>query len=113
MTHQVQDMLYDTPGLQSRPAPRRFSGGGSGSWPWPPQLLLTNPAASRKPWNPRESLLKGFNNFVTDFQAGDVQMARPTDFVVGKDLDTTPGKVVLRNRLLEVIHYNDDPGKGF
>jgi hypothetical protein len=60
-----------------------------------------------------ESLLKGFNNFVTDFQAGDVQMARPTDFTVGKDLATTPGKVVFRNRLLEVIHYTPTRDKVF
>jgi polyhydroxyalkanoate synthase len=39
-----------------------------------------------------ESLLKGFNNFVTDFQAGDVQMARPTDFTVGKDLGNHAGQ---------------------
>ena len=107
MTHQVQDMLYDTPGLSNRD--RRRAAFWWRKWlnaVAPTNFLLTNPAAMQKAMETRgESLLKGFNNFVTDFQAGDVQMARPTDFTVGKDLGTTPGKVVYRNQLLEVLHY--------
>jgi polyhydroxyalkanoate synthase len=107
LTHQVQDMLYDTPGLSSRD--RRRAAFWWRKWlnaVAPTNFLLSNPEAMQKAMETRgESLLKGFNNFLTDFQAGDVQMARPTDFVVGRDLATTPGKVVFRNRLLEVIHY--------
>jgi polyhydroxyalkanoate synthase len=115
MTHQVQDMLYDTPGLSNRD--RRRAAFWWRKWlnaMAPTNFLLTNPAAMQKAMETRgESLLKGFNNFVSDFQAGDVQMARPTDFVVGKDLGTTPGKVVFRNRLLEVIHYTPTKEKVF
>ena len=107
VTHQVQDMLYNTPGLSSRD--RRRAAFWWRKWlnaVAPTNFLFTNPTAMQKAMDTRgESLLKGFNNFVTDFQAGDVQMARPTDFVVGRDLATTPGKVVFRNRLLEVVHY--------
>jgi polyhydroxyalkanoate synthase len=107
LTRQVQDMLYDTPGLSNRD--RRRAAFWWRKWlnaMAPTNFLLTNPSAMQKAMETHgESLLKGFNNFVTDFQAGDVQMARPTDFAVGKDLATTPGKVVFRNRLLEVIHY--------
>lgn len=107
VTHQVQDMLYNTPGLSGRDRRR------AAFWwrKWlnaiaPTNFLFSNPEAMQKAMETRgESLLKGFNNFVSDFQAGDVRMARPTDFVVGKDLATTPGKVVFRNRLLEVLHY--------
>ncbi|MDP1956709.1 MAG: alpha/beta fold hydrolase, partial [Rhodocyclaceae bacterium] len=52
-----------------------------------------------------ESLLRGFANFLADAQAGNIRMTRPDDFKVGVNLATTPGKVVLQNRLLEVIHY--------
>ncbi|MBL8478185.1 MAG: alpha/beta fold hydrolase [Sterolibacteriaceae bacterium] len=107
LTHQVQDMLYDTPGLSSRD--RRRAAFWWRKWlnaVAPTNFLLSNPEAMQRAMETRgESLLKGFNNLLTDFQAGDVQMARPTDFVVGRDLATTPGKVVFRNRLLEVIHY--------
>lgn len=107
MTHQVQDMLYETPGLSNRDRRR------AAFWwrKWlnaiaPTNFLATNPAAMQRAVETRgESLLRGLNNLITDFQAGDVQMARPTDFVVGRDLATTPGKVVFRNRLLEVLHY--------
>ncbi|OHC61494.1 MAG: alpha/beta hydrolase [Rhodocyclales bacterium GWA2_65_19] len=115
MTRQVQDMLYETPGLSSRD--RRRAAFWWRKWlnaVAPTNFLLTNPAALQKAMATHgESLLKGFNNFVTDFQAGDIQMARPTDFVVGKDLGTTPGKVVLRNRLLEVVHYTPTGEKVF
>ena len=115
ITRQVQDMLYDTPGLSSRD--RRRAAFWWRKWlnaVAPTNFLLTNPAAMQKAMETRgESLLKGFNNFVSDFRAGDVQMARPTDFVVGKDLGTTPGKVVLRNHLLEVLHYTPTRDKVF
>jgi len=115
MTHQVQDMLYETPGLSSRD--RRRAAFWWRKWlnaVAPTNFLLTNPAAMQKAMETRgESLLKGFNNFVMDFQAGDIQMARPTDFVVGKDLGTTPGKVVFRNHLLEILHYTPTREKVF
>ena len=115
MTRQVQDMLYDTPGLSSKD--RRRAAFWWRKWlnaVAPTNFLLTNPTAMQRAMETRgESLLRGFNNFITDFQAGDVQMARPTDFVVGRDLATTPGKVVFRNRLLEVIHYAPTCAKVF
>ena len=87
LTRQVQDALYDTPGLSNRD--RRRAAFWWRKWlnaMAPTNFLATNPSAMRKAMETHgESLLKGFNNFVTDFQAGDVQMARPTDFVVGKD----------------------------
>ena len=115
MTRQVQDMLYETPGLSSKD--RRRAAFWWRKWlnaVAPTNFLVSNPTAMQKAMETRgESLLRGFNNFVTDFQAGDVQMARPTDFVVGRDLATTPGKVVFRNRLVEVIHYAPTCAKVF
>ena len=53
------------------------------------------------------NLLRGAQNFIEDWQrqiAG--RKAPETDaFEVGKDVAVTPGKVVYRNRLIELIQY--------
>lgn len=106
-THQIQDMLYQTPGLSSRD--RRRAAFWWRNWlnaMAPTNFLLTNPVAMRKAVESNgESLIRGMRNFLADLQAGDIRMTRTEDFRVGVNLAATPGKVVLRNRLLEVIHY--------
>jgi polyhydroxyalkanoate synthase len=106
-TRQIQDALFRTPGLA--PKERRKAA----FW-WrklfnalaPTNFLFTNPVAVRKAIETRgESLLRGFEIFLQDLQAGTVRMTSPEDFQVGRNLATTPGAVVLRNRLLELIHY--------
>ena len=106
-TRQIQDALFQTPGLN--PKERRRAA----FW-WrkmlnamaPTNYLLTNPVAVRKAVETRgDSLKRGFNIFMQDMQAGTVRMTSPEDFHVGKNLATTPGAVVFRNRLLELIHY--------
>ena len=68
--------------------------------------LLTNPIALRKFIDSRgESLMQGWRNMLADLQAGNVRMTDPDGFEVGGNLATTPGAVIFRNRLLEVIHY--------
>jgi len=106
-THHIQDMLYATPGLSSHE--RRRAAFWSRKWlnaMAPTNFLLTNPVAVRQAAETNgESLVRGMRNFIADLQAGTVRMTNPDDFQVGKNLATTPGKVVFRNRLLEVIHY--------
>ena len=106
-TRQIQDMLYQTPGLSSRE--RRRAAFWWRKWlnaMAPTNFLLTNPVAMRKAAESNgESLVRGFRNFLADLQAGTVRMTNPDDFQVGKNLATTSGKVVYRNRLLEIIHY--------
>ncbi len=106
-THHIQDMLYHTPGLSSRDKRR------AAFWwrKWlnamaPTNFLLTNPVAMRKAAETNgDSLARGLRNMMADIQAGNIRMTRPDDFKVGVNLAATPGKVVLQNRLLEVIHY--------
>jgi polyhydroxyalkanoate synthase subunit PhaC len=106
-THHIEDMLYDTPGLSSRE--RRRAAFWCREWlnaMAPTNFLWTNPVAVRKAAETKgESLVRGMRIFLDDLKAGTVRMTSPEDFQVGKNLATTPGKVVFRNRLLEVIHY--------
>jgi polyhydroxyalkanoate synthase len=106
-THNMQDMLYDTPGLNGKD--RRRAAFWWRKWlnaVAPTNFLPTNPVAIRKMMDTRgESIYKGFQNFLADLRAGMVRMTNPDDFHVGENLATTPGAVIFRNRLLEVIHY--------
>ncbi|ATE62627.1 alpha/beta hydrolase [Thauera sinica] len=106
-THHFQDMLYDTPALSHKE--RRRAAFWWRKWlnaVAPTNFFWTNPIAIRKAVETGgESLVRGMNNFLEDMQAGSVRMADPEDFKVGENLATTPGAVVFRNRLLEVIHY--------
>jgi polyhydroxyalkanoate synthase len=106
-THHMQDMLYDTPGLSSKE--RRRAAFWWRKWlnaVAPTNALLTNPIALRKFIDSRgESLMNGWRNMLADLQAGNVRMTDPDGFKVGDNLATTPGAVIFRNRLLEVIHY--------
>lgn len=107
ITHHVQDMLYATPGLDSKE--RRRAAFWWRKWlnaMAPTNFLLTNPVAIRKAIETNgDSLRQGFINMLADVEAGSVRMTNPDDFRVGVNLATTPGAVVFRNRLLEVIHY--------
>lgn len=51
------------------------------------------------------NLLHGVQNLVSDLQSGRISMVPEGSFKVGKDLAITPGKVVYRNRLIELIQY--------
>ncbi|MCL2874893.1 MAG: alpha/beta hydrolase [Betaproteobacteria bacterium] len=106
-THNMQDMLYDTPGLSGKE--RRRAAFWWRKWlnaVAPTNFLFTNPIAISKMMDTGgESLYKGFQNFLADMRAGMVRMTDPNDFRVGENLATTPGAVIFRNRLLEVIHY--------
>ncbi len=107
MTHHIQDMLYDTPGLSAKE--RRRAAFWWREWlnaVSPTNFLLTNPVAMRKAVESRgETLRQGMVNMLGDLSAGNVRMTPPDSFKVGVDLASTPGSVVFRNHLLEVIHY--------
>ncbi len=74
----------------------------------PTNLLVTNPAALRKLARTRgASVIRGLANLVEDVTTGN-GLPRQVDsrpFVVGKNLATTPGAVVFRNEMLELIQY--------
>jgi polyhydroxyalkanoate synthase subunit PhaC len=53
------------------------------------------------------NLVRGWQNFVEDAEraVAGKKPAGTEDFVVGRDVAATPGKVVYRNRLIELIQY--------
>ncbi|TVR63303.1 MAG: alpha/beta fold hydrolase [Candidatus Competibacteraceae bacterium] len=72
----------------------------------PSNFFLTNPEALRRGLASHGySVLWGLQNWLRDAAAGEVRMVEPDAFRVGRDLATTPGQVVLRNELLELIQY--------
>lgn len=106
-THRLQDMLFETPGMSDKE--RRRAAFWSRKWlnmVAPTNFFWTNPVAlERAVATQGDSLRRGWANFQRDVKAKNIQMVEPDAFTVGKDLATTPGKVVFRNRLVELIHY--------
>jgi polyhydroxyalkanoate synthase len=74
----------------------------------PTNAMLTNPAAVRKFVDTGgRSLWDGLKNYLDDLtrNGGMPSMVDQSVFKVGENLATTPGAVVLRNELLELIQY--------
>jgi polyhydroxyalkanoate synthase len=72
----------------------------------PALILLSNPVALRKAIETGgTSIAAGAANLAADLQAGRLSMVDTEAFAPGKNLALTPGKVVHRNRLMELIQY--------
>jgi polyhydroxyalkanoate synthase len=72
----------------------------------PTLILMSNPAALRKAIETGgASLAAGATNLLADLQAGRLSMVDADAFAPGRNLALTPGKVVHRNRLIELIQY--------
>ena len=76
----------------------------------PTNFLATNPEAlTLAAETEGESLVAGLENLVRDLEANDgdlvVTLADKEAFKVGENLATTPGRVVFRNRMFELIQY--------
>ena len=74
----------------------------------PSNFLLGNPAALKKAFDTGgSSLARGLRNFLDDVQSNDgfPRQVDLSSFKVGENLAATPGKVVFRNDLMELIQY--------
>lgn len=76
----------------------------------PTNFALTNPEVLKATFETRgENLTRGLMNLVNDLERGNGRLALSQSdmdgFEVGKDLATTPGEVIWRNEVMELIQY--------
>lgn len=107
----VQDVVTRVDGLDAKTAQkvdfysRQFIDAMS-----PSNFALTNPQVLRKTVETGgENLLRGLNNLLRDLEAGQgrlhIKMTDAEAFTVGGNIAVTPGKVIFRNDLMELIQY--------
>ncbi|MBA2467361.1 MAG: class I poly(R)-hydroxyalkanoic acid synthase [Sphingomonas sp.] len=72
----------------------------------PSNFALTNPEVLKRTIETRgDNLLKGLSNMLTDIGAGQMTQSKKGAFEVGKNLATTPGKVIHETPLYQLIQY--------
>ena len=72
----------------------------------PVNYLLTNPAALKRAFETGgASLAEGARNLLADLEEGRMNMTDANAFQPGENLAITPGKVVYKNELIELIQY--------
>lgn len=75
----------------------------------PSNFAVTNPVVAERAWRTAgTNFAQGARNFVDDWEraAGNRKPAGTERFRPGREVAATPGKVVFRNRLIELIQYS-------
>ncbi len=76
----------------------------------PTNFILTNPEVLRATLQSNgENLVKGLDNLLDDIERGKGQLSirQSADaFEIGRNIATTPGKVIFRNELLELLQFD-------
>lgn len=107
----VQHVIRDTPGIDAKSRnkieffTRQWLDAAS-----PSNFWMTNPEALKQVIDTGgESLLRGFKNLLEDIERGDgelkISMTNPTAFRLGENMASTPGQVIYRNEMMELIQY--------
>src|SRR3989440_11516513 len=76
----------------------------------PSNFLMTNPQVLRETLaTGGENLVRGMNNLLRDLERGGgqlrVSMTDETAFQLGRNVATSPGKVIFQNDLMQLIQY--------
>ncbi|MGE0190062.1 MAG: PHA/PHB synthase family protein [Steroidobacteraceae bacterium] len=105
-----QSSLSSVPGIDAGSAQRvEFVGRQVMDSVSPTNYLHTNPELLEQTRaESGQNLVRGYKHWVEDVQSA-LSGNKPSasdEFVVGRDIATTPGKVVLRNDLIELIQYS-------
>ena len=79
----------------------------------PTNFPLTNPTVLQEIQETKgKNLLEGMKNFADDLQAGrSARMVEKKAFSPGQNIAVTPGKVIARNKLAELIQYSPSTDK--
>jgi polyhydroxyalkanoate synthase len=73
----------------------------------PSNFALTNPQVLQRTMETRgENLLKGLEHMLRDIEKGQLTHTDPNAFEVGRNIATTPGKVVKQTPLYQLIQYS-------
>jgi polyhydroxyalkanoate synthase len=106
-TRTIEDTIFATPGVPEKTRRRAaFWARQALNAVAPCNFLWTNPTAlHRFITTGGQSLVEGFRLWLDDLDKGDISMVDDDAYQLGKDITCTPGEVVFRNELLEVIQY--------
>ncbi|WP_301103373.1 class I poly(R)-hydroxyalkanoic acid synthase [Propionivibrio sp.] len=84
----------------------------------PTNFALSNPEVVRETVSSNgQNLVRGFDNLLRDMEAGDgqlrVRMTDPDAFELGRNVATTPGKVIFQNDMFQLIQYDPSTPQQF
>lgn len=84
----------------------------------PSNFLMTNPEVLQETFKTGgKNLVNGLQNLLRDIERGQgrlrISQTDPNAFKIGVDLAATPGKVVFRNDLIELLHYTPTTEKTY
>jgi len=72
----------------------------------PSNFAMTNPQVLRETLaSGGQNLLKGLNNLLSDMEKGGISMTDEKAFKLGRNVATTPGKVVFQTDLMQLIQF--------
>ena len=112
----LQDLIDDSGVDEPTAAKARMLAGMITDAVSPANFLFTNPVALKKAFDTGgASVARGLRNFLDDVahNEGLPRKVDPAAFKVGESLAATPGKVVFRNELMELIQYEAQTEKTF